>query len=129
MIGPHEGKELELMLAGEKALAVFHDAVLPGQAIPEEIIPERAFAPYVAEGRIKRLAADIRSAKDDGVIRCVCFTLPGVEWRAEFLLWLKRETLSGRLSCDFSHDRIIGLLLGYSEQDVTDFLNASRKAA
>jgi hypothetical protein len=39
MIGPHEGKELELMLAGKKHLAAFGD-----------IIPEKKFPPYVENG-------------------------------------------------------------------------------
>lgn len=38
-IGPHEGRELELMLTGK---------------IPEEIIPESAFAPYVNSKKLNR---------------------------------------------------------------------------
>lgn len=122
MIGPHEGKELQLMLSGKKPLAVFHDAIPATEKIPEEIIPETAFAPHVQTGKIKRLAADLRSAKDDHIIRYVCYTLPGEEWRAHFLLWLKTEQLSGRLQFDPAHDIIIGHLLGYGESDIDEFL-------
>lgn len=121
MIGPHEGKELGLMLAGEKRLAFFHDAVINGQDIPEEIIPENAFAPHVRSGEIIRLAADIPSHKGD-LIRYVCFTLPDEEWRAHFLLWLKTETHAGRLEHAPAHDEMIGKLLGYADQDVDEFL-------
>ena len=44
--GPHEGRELELMLAGAKPLAMFNDDLPEGMEPPEI-----AFDPYVAEGR------------------------------------------------------------------------------
>ncbi len=45
--GPHEGRELEPMLAGEKPLALFYDTV------PEcGVIPEQEFAPHVKSGRV-----------------------------------------------------------------------------
>jgi hypothetical protein len=58
MIGPHQGKELELMLAGKKHLAVFCEAVVEGVEISEEIIPENAFSPYVTNGQIERFSQD-----------------------------------------------------------------------
>ncbi len=122
MIGPHQGKELELMLAGQKALAVFHDAVPPGGEIGEDIIPERAFAPYVAAGKIRRFSEDVRSSKDGSIIRFVCFVLMGEEWRAEFLLWYNRELHAGRMKYDSGHEYIIGGLLGYAEEDVKGFI-------
>lgn len=122
MIGPHEGKELELMLAGEKSLAMFHDLVPAGGEIAEGVIPERAFAPHVAAGAIKRFAVDITNAKNGDVIRYVCFTLPGQEWRAEFLLWMNQEFYAGRLNHSPAHDELIGKLLGYGAADIQDFL-------
>jgi hypothetical protein len=121
MIGPHEGNELELMLAGRKALAVFHDA-LTEQGISEEIIPEKAFRPHVQSGRIKRLSADVWAVKTGKRIRCVCFTLPGEEWRGQFVLWFKAEFFAGRITYDPSHDEIMGKLLGYDDADIHDFL-------
>ena len=122
MIGPHEGKELAMMLEGEKSLAMFHDALPASGEIAEEIIPEQAFAPHVAAGQIKRFSKDIENVRKGGVIRYVCFTLPGQEWRAEFLLWLKEETLSAHLDHSPAHDEIIGKLLGYSDDDIQEFL-------
>lgn len=48
----HTGRELALMLAGSKPLAVFHYDIscLPN----EEIVPEAAFQPYVASGKFVR---------------------------------------------------------------------------
>lgn len=45
-VGPHELRELELMLAGTKPAAMFGEAVQF-----RDIIPEDDFAPYVASGR------------------------------------------------------------------------------
>ena len=123
MIGPHEGKELVMMLAGEKSLAMFHDAVPESGNISEAIIPEKTFAPYVATGQIKRFAKDIPSKKSGKAIRYVCFSITGQEWRAEFLLWLKEEVLSARIDHAPAHDEIIGRLLGYSDEDIQEFLN------
>ncbi|MCB1530012.1 MAG: hypothetical protein H6853_09060 [Rhodospirillales bacterium] len=122
MIGPHEGKELELMLAGDKKLAFFHDIIPAEGEIAEEIIPERAFAPYVQEGRLLRFAGDIPKTGSADVLRFVCFTLPGEEWRAQFILWLKREWLGGRLEYNPAHEDIIGNLLGYDAQDIEEYL-------
>lgn len=123
MIGPHEGKELALMLAGEKKLAMFHDEIPEDGDISEEIIPEQAFAPFVESGKIKRFAQDISNTRKGGVVRFVCFTLPGEEWRAEFILWLKNQMFSGALDPVSAHDEIMGKLLGYAESDVQDFLS------
>lgn len=62
MIGPHEGKELELMLQGIKRLAMFHDIVPAKGGISEEIIPERAFARYIEQGEIIRFSRDIKKS-------------------------------------------------------------------
>jgi|GEM_PF-4142683 len=41
-VGPHEGRELELMLTRDKKLALFGDIVWKDGTIAETIIPERA---------------------------------------------------------------------------------------
>ena len=123
MIGPHQGKELELMLAGKKPFAFFYDVVPASGKISDEIIPENVFAPHVKSGAIKRFVEDIKSKND--VVRYVCFTLPDEEWRAQFLFWYKKELVSQSLSYGHSHEYIIGNLLGYERKDVEDYLNRS----
>ncbi len=123
MIGPHERKELELMLAGNKSLAMFHDVLPTHGEISEEIIPEQAFAPHVTAGTFKRFARDISNVDNNDVIRFVCFTLPGEEWRAEFLLWFKHELFSNHISHNSAHDEIIGKLLGYCGADIAEFIS------
>ena len=122
MIGPHEGKELELMLSGDKKLAVFHDTLPDDGVISEDIIPEEKFAPYVADGNIKRLSRDIPNMRKGGALRFVCFTLPDEEWRAEFFLWYKSGFLRGDLQYHPAQERIIGALLGYAQSDIEDYI-------
>ncbi|MAE51451.1 MAG: hypothetical protein CMH27_06550 [Micavibrio sp.] len=126
MIGPHEGRELDLMLAGEKSLAVFHDLYVDGDDIPEDIIPERAFAPYVAQGKIMRLETIVTNARNGDRVKFVCFTLPGQEWRAQFYLWIEESVFSKELKYNPAHDEIVGKLLGYSNEDIRDFLKKKR---
>jgi hypothetical protein len=123
MIGPHEGRELELMLKGRKPMAFFHD-VLTEYGISEEIIPEKKFLPYLSAGKLIRLSADIGDIKSGKLIRCVCFAMPGEEWRARFLLWFKTEFFSRRMQYHPSHDVMIGKLLGYSDEDIQDFISS-----
>lgn len=124
MIGPHEGKELELMLAGKKHLAAFGD-VLPddGSKIHEQIIPEEKFAPYVKSGAIKRFEQRIFVQKRDYELMHVCFTTPGNEWRAQTFLWLREMVHTDRIPYDDAIDVIIGRLLGYCEPDIQEFLS------
>ena len=121
MIGPHEGKELELMLLGEKPMAIFHDYVPDSGEIEEYIVPEKAFAPYVMQGRFVRFEREFLSLKNGSLIRYVCFTQPSETWRAEFFLWLKSEFYSAHIKHDVSHDILVGKLLGYSDEDISDF--------
>lgn len=122
MIGPHQGKELELMLTGEKHLAVFHDVIPDDHDISEEIIPEQAFAPYVQQGKIKRFSSEIYLEKYKKTVRYVCFALPGEEWRAQFFLWQAGKRSRGEIPADDACDIIAGRLLGYSETDIQHFL-------
>jgi hypothetical protein len=120
MIGPHQGKELELMLAGEKHLAAFTDAVPEDGIISEKIIPEKAFAPYVTAGKIIRICKEYNSPPHK--IRSVFFTTPGNEWRAYAYFWLCQEASSKRRPFDDAHEFMIGRLLDYSEEDIQDFV-------
>ena len=123
MIGPHQGRELELMLAGEKQLAIFYDAIVEDQDISEEIIPERAFAPYVAAGRLRRFTEIVTSPKSAIPVKYVLFTNVGEEWRASAFFWMQRECLEGRRPFDNAYEYFVGRLLGYSEADIAHFID------
>ncbi len=130
MIGPHQGKELALMLKGEKHLALFHDAIPAQGDIPEDIIPERAFVPHVAEGIIKRFGKDY--AHGGQTVRYVCFTSQANEWRAHAFFHFHEEALAGRRPFDEAYEYAVGRLLDYSEADIRHYIEHSislRKAS
>jgi len=126
MIGPHQGKELELMLAGKKHLAAFTDAVPESGIISEEIIPEKAFAPYVASGKFLRFCYEYYLSPKNIKIRNVFFTTLGNEWRASAYFWLHQEALAKRRPFDDAHEYFIGRLLDYDEADIQDFIKNVR---
>ncbi|OIN87526.1 MAG: hypothetical protein AUJ12_02015 [Alphaproteobacteria bacterium CG1_02_46_17] len=126
MIGPHEGKELDLMLKGEKSFAMFHDIENTDQNAPEEIIPEKAFSPHVKSGKIIRKEKSFKSNKSDDLIKYVCFALPDQVWRIDTFFWIKEEFFNGNQFPDDADDIIIGRMLGYSNQDIIDFLSPKR---
>ena len=114
------------MLDGKKHLAVFNDALFNG-AVSETIIPEQAFAPYVRQGTIIRFA---RERKSDGhIIRHVCFTLPGHEWRADAFFWMHNECIAGRRPFDDAYEFFVGRLLGYEESDIRHFIEHRNQMA
>jgi hypothetical protein len=113
----HTGRELVLMLAGKKPLAVF---CAEAGALPwEELIPEEAFAPYVQSGFLLRRDLDISSTTSAGTsvaLRYVLYALPGEEARLQVMLTLKRALHSG-CGWNESCERVEGTLLGYSDDE------------
>jgi hypothetical protein len=116
-VGPHEGKELDLMLAGTKPLALFSDAVEGAFWFPEG-----EFAPYVAAGRILRFE-DVTPPRADGhAIRRLFYCLPGEEWRVEAARALQDRSARRDRPWTDEDDRAMGRLLGYREEDIEAFL-------
>jgi hypothetical protein len=104
----HTNRELSLMLAGTKPLAVFSES-LPNPGI--ELIPERRFDPYVHAGRfIKQehvsVLADLRT-------RSVLYALPREAWRIPAYLLLK--STAEKVGWNESFERMEGSLLGYQD--------------
>ena len=119
---PHEERELELMLAGRKPLAMFVEIV------PYEsgIVPDEEFAPHVAAGRIvmrevfktdPRLPPHVR----DGRVRHVLYALPNEAWRIDAMLLLF-SVYDQQGGWDAGLERMTGKLLGYSDKSVEAFL-------
>jgi hypothetical protein len=72
LIGPHEGRELELMLSGRKPIALFYAVESETWALPED-----QFDRHVAMGKIVKadfLFKPISSAAP--VVKCVLYALP-----------------------------------------------------
>ena len=116
-IGPHEGRELELMLAGTKPLAMFGDAVGSAQEVPEE-----DFAPYVAKGVIVRWEAVYRPQGAGVPGRFVYFARAGEEWRIDAMHGINERLFAqGKLS-NPEIEREIGRLLGYADSEIDQYL-------
>ncbi len=118
-IGPHEGRELELMLAGKKPAAMFSDV------IPASFEwPEKDFEPYVLSGEIIKREEVIESSNGNWLpSRYVYYAIPGEEPRIDKLshlnhcLYGKGEKTSPKI------EREIGRLLGYDDKDIKVFID------
>jgi len=121
-IGPHEGRELSLMLAGEKPLARFSEAVAA-----RHLLPEALFAPHVASGHIvKREYPHTDTATGISAIS-IYYALPTEEWRIAALLEIDTVIISGKRMATDADDREIGRLLGYTEVEIAAFLSWKRQ--
>lgn len=117
-IGPHEGRELELMLAGKKPLAMFNDD-LPFGMEP----PEVAFDPYVKTGRFVKGEYVIRSETGATAgLRCYFFALPGEEWRIARMIEIGRLLFEEKQPTTPELETEIGQLLGYDDADIQTFV-------
>ena len=121
-VGPHEGRELDLMLARSKPLAMFVEPVEP----EFEYFPEEAFDELVSQGKLKKRVGfekKIEPNGKEGEIRRILYSLPGEEWRIEAILLTQRlyDSLTPGWRPDL--DRVIGILLGYDRDDIEKFLD------
>jgi hypothetical protein len=120
-VGPHEGRELELMKAGAKPLSMFVEQIPPEY----ESFPEVEFDVLVSEGKlVKRVCTETTKGPtgQDVRIRRILYALPEEKWRINALLLVQGlyDSLSPGWRPDL--DRIIGLLLGYEREDIEKFL-------
>jgi hypothetical protein len=113
----HAGRELELLLAGRRPMALFYDdADDPGDAFPEE-----AFAPHVARGDLVR-AEEILSIPDPWLgapcrVRYVLYAVRAEQWRIPAALLALRTRLKVNALADEGLERLLCALLGYSEDE------------
>ncbi len=116
-VGPHEFRELELMLAGEKPMAMFIDED-PGVFI----IPEDDFEPHVQAGTFIKWEAIYQKPDDPFAARYIFYALPKEEWRIEKLHTINQAIYSGERKATDEDLAETGRLLGYSEEQVRVFL-------
>lgn len=119
VIGPHNERELELMLAGAKPLARFTRE--HGAATYEEV--EAAFRPHVERGAVLRFF--FRSEDTERVYFC----LPTEEWRVKLLELIETALEVGAANAFTIYDlhRIDGAMLGYAKEDVEFFVARWRR--
>ncbi len=115
----HTERELTLMLAGKKPLAVFVETY-PRIEAERGLIPETAFQPHVDSGRIVKREQisppNEKSPKLKGLrlgTRRVLYALPSEQWRidAYLLLWKTSE----KAGWGDGFERMEGSLLGYED--------------
>jgi hypothetical protein len=128
----HTGRELAMMLAKTKPLAVFCDDYPRHHCL--EIIPEREFEPHVIAGHIIKHELILPPAKDAPVIngkpigsRRVLYALPGQEWRIDAYLQLW-ETMK-KTGWTEALEREEGTLLGYEDWQTEIHMKGWRRPA
>ncbi len=121
-VGPHELRELELMLAGTKPAAMF------GEAIQfRDILPEDDFAPHVAAGRIIKREYYWDDKESGHSFVEIYYALPGEEWRIDALHDLHLIVQNKLRPWTAEDDRETGRLLGYTDAEVEAFLEWTGK--
>ena len=123
--GPHDDRELELMLAGKKPLALFYDTV------PEcGVIPEREFAPHVDSGRVikgERIFPSSEGSRTGSTppVRVVFYALPEEVWRIDQAISLMEEGVFQKGRPHDEDNARLGRLLGYTEGEIKRHLASS----
>lgn len=109
----HTNRELLMMLAGEKPLAVFYDAYVAGN--DSKVIRDEKFGPYVLAGRfIKREHIEIDPEDASNSIRWIFYALPSEGWRIDAYILMKRTAKFSGWNDGF--ERFEGSLLGYTDE-------------
>lgn len=124
-IGPHEGKELELMLQGQKPMAFFSDT------IPCSIqLPEAEFRPHIESGEFSFVEKTYQFAKDPNItIRHLYYACKGEEWRIDELIEINEAIYSGQRKVTDEDERRTGYLLGYTDKQVSTFIDWKMKCS
>jgi hypothetical protein len=119
-VGPHEGRELELMLAGVKPMSLFAEPA----HVDAPSFPETEFDELVAAARlIKRVDIERRSGARGTATRVVLYAVPDEQWRIDAMLMVRRLYRTLRPGWRPDLERMIGLLLGYERGDIESFLS------
>jgi hypothetical protein len=116
----HTGRELELMLAGKKPLAMFYGEI--GELPHEELIPEGQFAPYLNGGEFVRGETILEGAfhpiwKRNVRVKYVFFALKNEAWRIPAMILVLTARRKAEAP-DLTSERLIGALLGYTEAEI-----------
>jgi hypothetical protein len=119
--GPHEDRELELMLSGKKHLSLF----TLEQGIEREVFLERQFDLRVAEGLFIKDVRIVHYVSADGeeiAMRSVLYATVGEAWRIPAMRMVQDVYSSMGPGWRPDLERVIGSLLGYDRNDVELFI-------
>jgi len=115
-VGPHEERELDMLLAGTKPLAMFSDEKAWGYDFGEE-----EFDKYVATGDLIKQAEVYDFPRMEIPMRCVYYARPEEAWRLAVIHALTAEVHSVGHETNLQIS-ITGELLGYTDQEIDVFI-------
>jgi hypothetical protein len=119
-VGPHEGREFDLMLAAQKPLSMFvigHDEEFSNY-------PDPRFEAVVSNGRFVKTERIERHLLPNGevlALRRILYARAEEAWRIPAMLMVEdlyQSLLPGRRA---DLERVIGALLGYDRADIEAF--------
>lgn len=111
-IGPHEGKELELMLKNTKNIALFYS----DYDIPDDFIP------YLANGTFRLEDIKLLDRHNNIFFYYIIYN-PAYENEAKYLAYILQKSVD---IFDPFYERKIGELLGYSDEDIQYYLEVNK---
>jgi len=107
-LGPHEGRELELLLSGEKPIAYFY-----------EILPIE-FLKYLEQGTLFMLSKDIQTSLPFSIM--LIYKDSSLADLNELMICIETLFTETDFEKCIELERRVGQLLGYSAQDIEFYI-------
>ena len=121
------GHELRLMREGKKPLSMFYYIESVGD---KDLIPVDNFQPYVDEGSILMEEFTLLNPEHPRFsVTYIFYSLPEEAWRIPALKTALVAQQDNIQRPDEGIDRIIGLLLGYSKEEIDQWVRKGLKSA
>jgi hypothetical protein len=120
-VGPHEGREFDLMTTGEKHLSMFE---VEG-AEEYDDYPDARFEAAVAEGKfIKDVRLELYALPNhvQMSVRVILYARQDEAWRIPAMHMVRDVYRSAEWGWHPDLERMIGALLGYRKEDVEAFI-------
>ncbi|WP_171430167.1 hemin receptor [Acinetobacter lactucae] len=109
-LGPHEEQELELLLSGEKPIALFYDL------LPTE------FLEHLEQGTLSMLSKEIETSLPSPFSIMLIYKNAPLADLNELVLCIEKSLKESQLEDRLELDCRIGQLLGYSAQDIEFYI-------
>lgn len=109
-LGPHDGQELELLLSGEKPIALFYDLLPVG------------FLKYLEQGTLSILSKDIETSLPLPFSIMLIYKDAALADLNELMMCIETLFKETNFEKCIKLERRVGQLLGYSEQDIEFYI-------